>query len=56
MGKENRLRQAGGDARDLLEQIKLAKAGLEKGGKSKKLKKEDELRMVADEGKRYGKS
>jgi type I restriction enzyme S subunit len=44
-----------GDARDLLEQIKRAKEGLEKGGKSKKLKAEDEVRMVAEDGVRYGK-
>jgi Tfp pilus assembly protein PilO len=44
-----------GDARDLLEQIKQAKAGLEKGGKTKKLKAEDEVRMVAEAGARYGK-
>jgi type I restriction enzyme S subunit len=44
-----------GDARDLLEQIKRAKEGLEKGGKGRKLKVEDEVRMVADEGARYGK-
>jgi type I restriction enzyme S subunit len=46
---------ADGDARDLLEQIKRAKEGLEKGGKSKKLKAEDEVRMVAEDGVRYGK-
>jgi type I restriction enzyme S subunit len=28
------------DARDLLEQIKLAKAGLEKGGRTKKMNEE----------------
>lgn len=44
-----------GDARDLLEQIKKAKAGLEKGGKSKRLGKEEPLRMVAEDGVRYGK-
>lgn len=43
-----------GDARELLEQIKQAKAGLEKGGKSKKMKENDEERMVAEEGERYG--
>ncbi len=43
-----------GDAQDLLEQIKQAKAGLEKGGKGKKLK--DELRMVAEGKVRYGKN
>jgi type I restriction enzyme S subunit len=44
-----------GDARELLEQIKRAKEGLEKGGKGKKMKVEDELRMVAEDGARYGK-
>ena len=44
-----------GDAHVLLEQIKQAKAGLEKGGKGKKLKVEDEIRMVAEAGGRYGK-
>ena len=44
-----------GDARELLEEIRKAKAGLEKGGKSKKLKTEDEVRMVAEAGARYGK-
>lgn len=44
-----------GDARDLLEQIKKAKAGLGKGGKSKRLGKEEPLRMVAEDGARYGK-
>jgi type I restriction enzyme, S subunit len=44
-----------GDARDLLEQIKKAKAGLENGGKSKKLGKEEPVRMVAEDGVRYGK-
>jgi type I restriction enzyme S subunit len=44
-----------GDALDLLEKIKRAKEGLEKGGKGRKLKVEDEVRMVADEGARYGK-
>ncbi len=46
-----------GDARDLLEQIKraTAKQGLQKGGKGKKMKVEDELRMVAEDGARYGK-
>ena len=44
-----------GDARELLEEIRKAKAGLEKGGKGRKLKVEDEVRMVADEGARYGK-
>lgn len=43
------------DARDLLEQIKLAKKGLEKGRKGRKLKVEDEVRMVAEDGARYGK-
>ena len=44
-----------GDARELLEQIKRAKEGLEKGGKGRKMKVEDELRMVAEAGARYGK-
>jgi type I restriction enzyme S subunit len=44
-----------GDARELLKQIKLAKAGLGKGGRTKKMKVEDELRMVAEDGVRYGK-
>ena len=44
-----------GDARELLEQIKRAKEGLEKGGKGKKMKVEDEFRMVAEDGARYGK-
>jgi type I restriction enzyme S subunit len=44
-----------GDARDLLEQIKQAKEGLEKGGKGRKLKVEDEMRMVADRAAKYGK-
>ena len=44
-----------GDVRDLLEQIKRAKEGLGKGGKSKKLKTEDEVRMVAAAGARFGK-
>jgi type I restriction enzyme S subunit len=44
-----------GDARDLLEQIKKAKAGLEKGGKSKKLGKEEPVRMVAEEVVKYKK-
>jgi len=43
-----------GDARELLEQIKQAKAGLEKEGKSKKLNA-DELRMVAEPRERCGK-
>ena len=38
-----------GDARELLEQIKRAKEGWEK------MKVEDELRMVAEDGARYGK-
>ena len=44
-----------GDARELLKQIKLAKAGLEKGGRTKKMKENDEVRMVAEDGARYGK-
>ena len=44
-----------GDARDLLKLIKQAKAGLEKGGRTKKMKENDEVRMVAEEGARYGK-
>ena len=44
-----------GDARELLKQIKLAKAGLEKGGRTKKMKENDEVRMVAEDGVRYGK-
>jgi len=44
-----------GDASDLLEQIKKAKAGLEKGGKSKKLGKEVPVRMAAEGKVRYGK-
>ena len=44
-----------GDARDLLEQIKQAKAGLGKGGKTKKMKENDKVRMVAEEETRYGK-
>lgn len=44
-----------GDARELLKQIKRAKEGMEKGGKGMKMKGEDELRMVAEDGARYGK-
>ena len=44
-----------GDARELLKQIKMAKAGLEKGGRTKKMKENDEVRMVAEDGVRYGK-
>jgi len=44
-----------GDARELLEQIKLAKAGLEKGGRTKMIKGNDTVRMVAEDGVRYGK-
>lgn len=51
MGKENRLRQAGGDARDLLEQISRAKAGLEKGGRTKKM---NEKLGGEDGGRRRG--
>ena len=43
------------DARYLLEQIKKAKAGLEKGGRTKKMKENDEVRMVAEAGANYGK-
>ncbi|MCL4484666.1 MAG: restriction endonuclease subunit S [Bacteroidetes bacterium] len=43
-----------GDSRELLEQIKQAKAGLEKGGKIKKMKGDEETRMVAEGGSRYG--
>lgn len=42
-----------GDARDLLERIKRAKEGLEKGGKSRKMKVVDEVRMVAEPKVRY---
>jgi len=44
-----------GDARELLEEIRKAKSGLEKGGRTKKMKENDEVRMVAEDGKRYGK-
>lgn len=44
-----------GDARDLLEQIKRVKEGLEKGGKGRKMNGEDEVRMVADRAAKYGK-
>ena len=44
-----------GDARELLEEIRKAKAGLEKGGRTKKMKENDEVRMVAEDGARYGK-
>jgi len=44
-----------GDARELLEEIRKAKAGLEKGGRTKKMKENDEVRMVAEDGVRYGK-
>lgn len=44
-----------GNARELLEEIQKAKAGLEKGGRTKKMKKNDEVRMVAEDGARYGK-
>lgn len=43
-----------GDARGLLEQIKLAKEGLEKGGKNRKLKG-DEANLAAEPRGRYGK-
>ena len=39
-----------GDARELLEEIRKAKAGLEKGGRTKKMKENDEVRMVAEDG------
>ena len=42
-----------GDARDLLEQIKRAKEGLEKSGKGKTLKVTDEVRMVAEVKVKY---
>src|SRR5665647_61318 len=44
-----------GDARELLEEIRKAKAGLEKGGRTKKMKENGEVRMVAEDGVRYGK-
>ena len=44
-----------GDARELLEVIRKAKAGLEKGGRTKKMKENGEVRMVAEDGVRYGK-
>jgi type I restriction enzyme S subunit len=44
-----------GDARELLEQIKQAKAGLEKGGRSRNMKAVNEVRMVAELKVRYGK-
>ena len=44
-----------GDARELLEEIRKAKAGLEKGWRTKKMKENDEVRMVAEDGARYGK-
>lgn len=44
-----------GDARDLLEQIKQAKEGLEKGGKGRKMKVVDELNLAAEPKGRYGK-
>lgn len=43
-----------GDARDLLAQIKMAKAGLEKGGKGRKMKVEDEVNIAAEPRGRYG--
>ena len=43
-----------GDARELLEEIRKAKAGLENVGITKKIKGNDELRMVAEDGERYG--
>ena len=44
-----------GDARELLEEIRKAKAGIEKGGRTKKMKENEEMRMVAEDGVRYGK-
>jgi len=44
-----------GDAKELLEEIRKAKAGLEKGGRTKKMKENEEVRMVAEDGGRYGK-
>lgn len=44
-----------GDARDLLEQIKRAKEGLEKGEKGRKMKMEDEVNLAAEPRGRYGK-
>jgi len=44
-----------GDARELLEEIRKAKAGLEKGGRTKKMKENDEVRMVEDDRARYEK-
>ena len=44
-----------GDARDLLEQIKLAKEGLEKGGKGRKMKVEDAPDLAAEPRENYGK-
>ena len=45
-----------GDARDLLEQIRHAKARLEKGGKTRKYREEEpEQKMVAERKVRYGK-
>lgn len=43
-----------GDANQLLEEIRKAKAGLEKGGRTKRMKENDEVRMVAEDGVRYG--
>jgi type I restriction enzyme S subunit len=44
-----------GDARDLLEQIKKLKGEGKGAGKDKKMRVEDEVRMVAEAGTRYGK-
>lgn len=44
-----------GDAGELLEEIRKAKAGLEKSGRTKKMKENVEMRMVAENGPRYGK-
>jgi len=39
----------------LLEEIRKSKAGLEKSGRIKKMKVDDEVRMLAEDGVRYGK-
>jgi len=44
-----------GDVQELLEEIRKAKAGLEKGGRTKKIKGNEEMRMVAEDEVRYGK-
>lgn len=43
-----------GDARDLLEQIKKAKDGLEKGGKTKRLRDEEVVKVVVIKAPKYG--